>query len=300
MVEQPLCYRVIAWEWRHGESAPSGAACTLIPAAPSDLAATQREGRAVELTWRDNSANEDGYEVQRSDGTTVVAVATLAANTTSHRDETVPVDGRYQYEVRARRDGGFSASSGLTLLVVSGPPEAPQSVSVVPWLDTVYVSWSASGSSAEGFRIERSLDDGASWTDLGIVGAGTAWSYPDVPQVYEQRVCHRVVAVNGLGQSPSGIACTVPPAFPQNVNMSMTSGPTGLVADFTWTDASNFETGYDVYYVYYSEDYEPIMYLFHAGGAPADATSLRDESWMAGGFGYGFLVVPRGASGQSN
>jgi hypothetical protein len=110
--EQPLCYRVIAFNSR-GDSPPSNTDCTTLPAAPSDLLA----GDPNLLGWADNSAVEDGYEVQRFwceiDGCAFVTVATLGPDTTSFADygwDILP-GSSYTYRVVALKDGGRSDPS---------------------------------------------------------------------------------------------------------------------------------------------------------------------------------------------
>ncbi len=98
------------------------------PAAPSDLAYVL-EGRGVLLSWKDNSDNETGFEVQRTPSSLArrnqgwSRLFTVPANTES-------VSGGYVYpylpeefRVFAYNERGYSASSGLA--VASGvPPEA--------------------------------------------------------------------------------------------------------------------------------------------------------------------------------
>ena len=60
--DQQVCYRVIAYN-NYGEASPSNADCTAPPKPPTNLVGTTGEDGAVELSWSDNSAVEDGYEV---------------------------------------------------------------------------------------------------------------------------------------------------------------------------------------------------------------------------------------------
>jgi hypothetical protein len=84
------------------------------PAAPSGLDA-KRAGRGVgELSWTDNAANEDGFDVQREKrsgkswgGTTLVG--TTAADETTFVD--APGRGKWRYRVRAFNAAGESAWS---------------------------------------------------------------------------------------------------------------------------------------------------------------------------------------------
>jgi hypothetical protein len=111
--EQQVCYRVIAFN-AHGDSAPSNSDCTTPPVGPSNLtAATAAQG--IDLAWADNSAVEDGYEVQRAtDGVTFSPVANLPANSTSYHDATATSNTTtYWYRVRAKKDGGFSDPSNV-------------------------------------------------------------------------------------------------------------------------------------------------------------------------------------------
>lgn len=62
VAEQQTCARIVAYN-AGGEAAPSNTACTTPPAAPTDLIATRVEAATIALTWSDNSAVEDGYQV---------------------------------------------------------------------------------------------------------------------------------------------------------------------------------------------------------------------------------------------
>jgi hypothetical protein len=57
--EQRVCYRVII-----AETEPSSPGCTTPPAAPSEVIFRQIDDSTMELTWKDNSAVEDGYEIR--------------------------------------------------------------------------------------------------------------------------------------------------------------------------------------------------------------------------------------------
>jgi PKD repeat protein len=88
-----------------GATASSTATITVSPdpsviAAPSNLTASSPARGSVNLTWRDNSANETGFQIERAAGTTsFVLVGTVPANTTTW-SETVN-RGTYNYRVRA-------------------------------------------------------------------------------------------------------------------------------------------------------------------------------------------------------
>jgi len=80
-VDQPVCYRVIAFN-SYGASAPSNIACAVVLAAPTILTMV-----GDDLTWADNSSVESGYELWFMDvdgGPAYDGLAgTYPANTTS-------------------------------------------------------------------------------------------------------------------------------------------------------------------------------------------------------------------------
>ncbi len=76
------------------------------PIAPINFAVTNAVDSIISVKWTDRSYNETGYTLQRSvDKVNFIAVATLAANTTTYNDSTVWPAVKYYYRVQ-----GFNAS----------------------------------------------------------------------------------------------------------------------------------------------------------------------------------------------
>jgi hypothetical protein len=134
--EQTLCYRVIAFN-SLGDSPPSNADCTTLPAAPSNLVATPIDPQTVDLTWTDNSSVEDGYVVGYfyfDDYNWIWVfqdVADLPANATSYRLTWLASD---TYYVVATKDGGLSDYAGVSVIGGAAPAAAPRAIrpSVAP------------------------------------------------------------------------------------------------------------------------------------------------------------------------
>jgi Domain of unknown function (DUF1929)/Kelch motif len=111
-------YRVCAYN-AGGMSAYSKSASVVLgrPAAPTNLAAHPigKSGR-VNLSWRDNSRNETGFQVERSrDGSGFAAITTTAANVTKYRDSPGTKRQRYYYRVCAKSKAGLSAYSNVAI-----------------------------------------------------------------------------------------------------------------------------------------------------------------------------------------
>jgi hypothetical protein len=90
------------------------------PNAPSALSVASLGYTSLRLTWQDNSDNETGFVVERSDdgGSSYSPVHTTAANTTTWDDTGLDEGTAYWYRVLARNDVGDSAycaaASGTT------------------------------------------------------------------------------------------------------------------------------------------------------------------------------------------
>jgi len=280
-----LCYRVIAI-MSFGESTPSKVACTTPPSGPTNLTATGVAGPAIALAWTDNSAVEDGYQVLRApDQVTFTVVATLPENSTSYRDAGGSPDTRYWYQVRATKDSGFSdASNTANAVAATQPPAAPTGVDAYPGGSTaVVVIWAEPSTNEDGFRIERSTDGQATWA-VAVSADPSQTGFTDGDRASEQPVCYRVIAFNGLGDSPpSNVDCTTPPAAPSDLVATTVAGNE---IDLTWTDHSAFEDGYEVDRVdcYYDDYNGYYCYDTPLATLEANVTSYRDQGLPTGVF----------------
>lgn len=103
----------------------------VVPAAPSDTAATSTNPQSVLVSWTDGSSNESGFRIERNDGSGVFASLTsLPPNSTSFLDFSVQPKTTYLYRVRALNASGESDPSpeisATTPDVPPPPPEAPK------------------------------------------------------------------------------------------------------------------------------------------------------------------------------
>jgi Bacterial Ig domain/Fibronectin type III domain len=106
-----------------GEPAPP-------PAAPTNLAVsspTTNADSTAQLSWSDNSTNEDGFAIERKTGTNAYAqVATAPSNATSYTDTGLTAATTYTYRVRAWNSAGnslYSDEASVTTAQV-GPTRA--------------------------------------------------------------------------------------------------------------------------------------------------------------------------------
>ncbi|MEW6732369.1 MAG: fibronectin type III domain-containing protein [Acidobacteriota bacterium] len=94
------------------------------PIRATALSVTASSATQTELSWIDNSDEENGYIVERSDaGSAYQVVTTLAENSTSYTDNGVRASSKYSYRVKAYNDAGesdYSEPSSITLPNESG------------------------------------------------------------------------------------------------------------------------------------------------------------------------------------
>ena len=242
--EHTYCYRVFAVN-SYGDSPASNVLCTAVPAYPTNLAATVNGDGSAELTWTDNSAVEDGYQIWQAFGCCDQRiVVTLPANATTYHLTGLTPDSPSLYSVRAARDGGSSDYQGfVTVVFATTPPAPPTALGVAPTSSSsVAGSWSDISTNESGFRIERSTDDGLSWSTIPANGFDT---FEDSGLPSEQPACYRVIAFNGVGDSPpSNTDCTTPPAGPTDLSATINDDTS---IDLAWTDNSAVEDGYEVW-----------------------------------------------------
>jgi len=92
------------------------------PAAPSNLNAVAAAAKEVSLSWYDNSSDERGFTIQRSeDGISWDTIAELGANTGDYRDLDLEPESRYVYRVHAFNEVGESDASNQDSVMT--PPQ---------------------------------------------------------------------------------------------------------------------------------------------------------------------------------
>ena len=255
------------------------------PSAPSNTAAAAVALDTIRVSWKDNSTNENGFQVYRStngSGGTYSLRATQPANTTTLRDPNLAPLTSYCYKIRAfrTRDGQTSYSGFSTPACATTPPPpvpvAPSATVATPASSSIVaVSWADGSSTETGFRVQRSLDAGSTWTVVGTVGSNVT-AFQDGERTAELQVCYRVVAFNAGGNSsPSSIACTTPPAAPSGLRAQ--TAQQGI--DLAWTDNSSVEDGYQVQRSGDGVNFLVLADLPGSGATYHDVTATNATYW---------------------
>jgi photosystem II stability/assembly factor-like uncharacterized protein len=103
-----------------------------LPDAPNELTAQAISETEITLTWCDNSSNEDGFYIYRSDGVSGAYqfLTTISSNITSYTDASLTNQKSYWYRVCAFNSVGRSslsldATSTAGVVAVEAEPELP-------------------------------------------------------------------------------------------------------------------------------------------------------------------------------
>jgi len=259
------------------QAAGTGSGSTL--QAPSNTKVVAVSASQFDVSWQNNSTSESGLEVHRSTAGASGAFALLVstgAGVTGYSDGGLTGSTQYCYRVRAFMTTGSKTSysqfstAACATTPPSAPPAAPSKTEAWPIGSTAVSMWWLDNSTTEdGFRVERSLDSGSSWTTAGTLGRDMI-DFSDYGRTSEQPVCYRIIAFNAKGDSPpSNSACTTPPAGPTNLAVAAVD-PLTLEVDLTWRDNSAVEDGYQVWICLSGYDFCSWFATL-----PADSTSYR-------------------------
>lgn len=219
------------------------------PSAPGDLVAVSSTGTTINLSWKDNSTDETGFEVVRStDGITFSHLASLAEDVTTYTDEAPAEFTKYYYRVRAKNSGGNSGYSNIANATTKSlPPESPTSFKVKDISsNSVGLSWTDNSNKETGFELERSLD-GVTFSLLTDLPANTE-SYTDIglsPMTsYYYRVRATGVPVNSdYSKIDSAVTPASIPLSPEGLTATAASSKEIVLK---WEDRSNNESWFEI------------------------------------------------------
>jgi titin len=223
------------------------------PSAPTNLRATAVSTAQIDLTWTDNSGDEDGFTVERSaDGTSFAPIATVGTNVTSYSSGGLNASTAYWYRVRAFRGTGSSSYSNTAAATTNAPPTPPPAtpgnlVATAISSSQINLTWTDNSAGESGFVIERSLD-GTTFTLLTSVGAN-ATSYANTGLSSAATYYYRIYATGSGGSSGYSNRAQ---ATTSTVVVTLPTAPSSLTAvpistsqiSLTWRDNSADEGGF--------------------------------------------------------
>lgn len=234
-------------------AASSEVAATTDPAAPSDTTLDTTTSREITVSWTDNSTNEDGYRVYRSqsDGG-YTEVADLATDTTTYTDTGLEDGEQYWYYVEAYV--GSKTASGASVSGVTPLPSASSLAVVESAQDEATASWTNEDNSSDGsIAVERSTDGFSSVTTVAGGLSPSTTEYVDTTVDGTETYEYRIERTTDHATATSGTASVTingPPWFSSNAEQP-TNGATGVSRSPTLTVEVNDPDGNPVDVTFY-------------------------------------------------
>ena len=148
-----------------------------LPAAPSALIASVVSSTQIDLSWNDNSSNEEQFEIERStDGSNWSFFFPVSPNATSYSDSSLLASSLYYYRIRSENSFGNSNYSNTVYASTNALPVELTSFIGKPNEAGVELKWvTATEINNYGFEIERRLIESANWMKVGFVkGSGSS------------------------------------------------------------------------------------------------------------------------------
>jgi hypothetical protein len=200
-------YRVRAFN-EGGSSGFAGpvSATTLIllpPSPASVLTATAVTSARIDLAWNDNSSNESGFRVERStDGVNYTLIATTGPNVRTFSNTLLSAATLYYYRIVAFNAAGNAAPSNVASATTpQSVPAAPSNlVGTAVSSSQINLSWTDNSTNESGFTVQRSTNNGATWTTVATVGPNVR-TFNNSGLVRNTQYRYRVAAFNSAGTS---------------------------------------------------------------------------------------------------
>ncbi|NQU05837.1 MAG: SUMF1/EgtB/PvdO family nonheme iron enzyme [Calditrichaeota bacterium] len=228
-----------------------------VPVAPDSLSAETVSSSQINLSWKDNSNNEENFDVERRPeaGGSWEVIQQVGADVTTFYDIELDANTTYYYRVRASNSAGDSdysnVASGTTQEQASETPEAPSNLQAEAIsVNQINISWQDNSDNEDGFKIERKTGAGGEWSEIQQTVPGDT-TYQNQGLTPTTTYYYRVLAFNTVGNSDYSNEAS---ATTQDPPEEIPDAPSGLQAeavsssqiDLSWDDNSDNEEGFKI------------------------------------------------------
>ncbi len=197
-----------------------------VPAAPANLTATALSSRRIKLNWQDNSNNETGFEIYRSNSSTgdYAIVKTVTANNVTFTDSLLEPSTTYYYRIKSVGQHGASAYTATVSAATQALPAQPTAATGLAGTaqdtKTISLNWNNGAGVLDGVEIWRSPLNTANYELVKFV-SGSIASYADTAGLTAGTIYfYKVKKVNEAGTS----------GFSNEISVATAANPASTVA----------------------------------------------------------------------
>ncbi|GAB3912404.1 hypothetical protein GCM10028803_55620 [Larkinella knui] len=216
--------------------------------APSNLAASAQSSSQINLTWKDNSTGESGFEIEIStDNRSFSKLADADANATSYQSTGLKPTTRYYYRIRASLRGGPTTNSNTADATTLPVPTSTVNDLKASAKNTtsIELTWTDIGKEAA-YYLERRIGQSGRFERIATTPVG----YTDNNLTPGTEYCYRVMLVTYEPAPYSSIVCATTQALPP----TKPNAPARLTAtavspsqiNLQWADVSDNENGFQL------------------------------------------------------
>jgi outer membrane protein assembly factor BamB len=250
------------------------------PFFPSELKAVIEENN-IELSWQDNSSNEEGFRLERKQDTaSFEEVAVIRANKTYYEDKNISPKTTYTYRVYAYNNVGNSRYSCEVRVVTPNPPSPPcppaELRGIATSLSQINLSWIDESNDEEGFIIEKKIRE--KFYEIGRVSKNNT-IFTEINLMSKTDYTYRISSYNKFGQSnySNEVTITTPRAPLQSPSNLKAFAIKEGCAQITWHDNSDEETGFILERASGIECFQEIAIIAMEGISYTDIKLLPDS-----------------------
>jgi formylglycine-generating enzyme required for sulfatase activity len=269
------------------------------PAAPSNLTAEAVSSSQINLAWRDNSDNEDGFKIERTTvaGGSWTQIGQTGAGVNSFRDADLASNTIYIYRLRAFNTAGNSAYSNEASATTNQvPPAAPSNLTAEAVSATqINLAWTDNSETEDGFRIECWTSADVHYEPIEV--AANVTHYENTGLQPNTIYTYRILAFNGAGNSDYSNEAS---DTTNDIIGAIPAAPSNLVAEAAsstqinlgWADNSDNEDGFRIEY-WTSIDVTHVPIEVAAGVTSYQHTGLQPNTT------YTYRVMAYNSAGNS-
>ncbi|HEU5220607.1 MAG TPA: fibronectin type III domain-containing protein [Candidatus Nitrosotalea sp.] len=200
-----------------------------IPTEPLYLTATTVSSSQIDLDWNASGNGGSpiiGYKIERSAdaGNSWSSIVSNTHSTITEYDDTGLSPGvTYTYRVSAINSVGTSLPSNVaSATTLNTVPSSPTGLNATGKITHIDLSWTTpndnGGTSILGYVIQRSTDNGTTWSTIVSDTNSTGTTYADSHLIPVKVYTYCVFAINSVGTSdPSNTVSVKPLSIPHNI-----------------------------------------------------------------------------------